>query len=136
LEVDAPILAKATLEGIAMDLADQIGLLAGGTVDIDEVRISGAGGRDRVGAQLRADIIGLPVRSVAPLDAGPTAAAALALAAALPGRSVEAAMAALLELGPTIEPRLDQHRVYREIGQQRRRLRADLAGSRPAAVER
>jgi xylulokinase len=127
LDIDAARLARGVLEGIALTVADRLAVLAG-IEPVSEIRVTGAGARDARWAQLRADVTGIPVRAVSPIEAGATAAAALALAAAVPGASVGSALDSLVRLGPIVEPRADQHRRYEEIRAKRALLRVALGG--------
>ncbi len=126
LDVDARQIARGVLEGIALTVADRLEVLAA-IEPVAEIRVTGAGAREHRWAQLRADVTGLPVRAVSPLDAGAAAAAALALAATIPGETVPTVLDSIVRLGSLVEPRPEQHRRYAEIRASRARLRGALA---------
>ena len=96
-------LARAFLEGVAFTIADQLELLRVGGARVDELRVSG--GDTRLGSWMRikADVLGIPVRTV-PGDAAVTGVAMLAGLGAGVYRDPAEAIARCVRLGPPIEP--------------------------------
>jgi xylulokinase len=70
-------LARAVLEGVAFAIADQIELLRVGGAPVTELRVSGGDTRLRSWTRIKADVLGIPVRTV-PGDAAVTGVAMLA----------------------------------------------------------
>jgi xylulokinase len=129
LDVDAGRLARAMLEGIALTVADRLEVLSE-IQSVSEMRVTGAGAREQRWLQLRADVTGVAVRGISPIDAGAVAAVALAMEATLPGASVGSALDSIVRLGPLVEPRPDHHGRYAEIRATRARLRSALTRPR------
>jgi xylulokinase len=126
LDVLAPGLARAVLEGIAFDVADAVDELASAGGRVDEIRISGGTAVDPRWIQLRADVLGLPITAVKPRDAGVAAAAALAWSATVGDRSIGEVLGRLVRHDPPVGPRPDHHERYLELRQRRSALSARL----------
>jgi xylulokinase len=119
-------LARALLESIAIGLADRLARLGRAGLAVDEVRVTGGGGRDRRWRQLTADVTGLPVRAVEPVDAGAMAAAALAATAVGLASDVSVAIARTIRIGPPVRPRPAHHATYRGTAQRSADVRSAL----------
>ncbi len=115
LDVDAGLLARAVLEGVAFDAADALDDLADIGLVVHEVRITGGGAADPRWVQLRADVLGVPIVGVLPRDAGVSAAAALAWTAVVGDAAVETVLARLVRHDPPVEPRGDRTEGYAEL---------------------
>jgi sugar (pentulose or hexulose) kinase len=70
-------LARAVMEGVAFAIADQLDLLRAGGAPPTELRVSGGDSRLRTWNRVKADVTGVPVRTV-PGDAAVTGVAMLA----------------------------------------------------------
>ena len=65
------MLARALMEGVAFAIADQLDLLRDGGAPVTELRISGGDSRLASWNRIKADVLGIPVRTV-PGDAAVT----------------------------------------------------------------
>ena len=70
-------LARAVLEGVAFAIADQLDLLRQGGAPVTELRVSGGDTRLGTWNRIKADVLGIPVRTI-PGDAAVTGVAMLA----------------------------------------------------------
>ncbi len=77
----APDICRALLEGCVYAARDVVDRLAGMGLPVDEVRVTGGGGRSSTWMQLKADVLGRPLRAV-PGEASAVGAACLAAVAA------------------------------------------------------
>lgn len=127
-------IARAMLEGVALDLAERLDRLAADGHRFEELRVSGGGARDGRWLQLKADVTGIPVRSVVPADAGTVAAAALAAQALGIRTSLAEAVDALHGPGFIFEPRPPVRAAYLEMAARRRALRSALGLQPPGRV--
>ncbi|HSS36904.1 MAG TPA: FGGY family carbohydrate kinase [Patescibacteria group bacterium] len=96
-------LARAVLEGVAFAMADQLDLLRAGGAPVIELRVSGGDTRLATWTGIKADILGIPVRTV-PGDAAVTGVAMLAGLGAGLYRDPAEAIARCVRLGPAREP--------------------------------
>jgi xylulokinase len=133
IDVDAPILARAVLEGIAFAAAEHLEALGRSGDVVEEVRITGGGRLDPAWLQLRADVLGVPVVAIEPPETGIAAAAALAWAGAVGDRSAAEHVAALVRPGPAIAPRRDVADRYAPMRARWRELRSALEASGTAS---
>jgi sugar (pentulose or hexulose) kinase len=77
LRHDRAVIARAMLEGVAFAIADQLDLLSAGGAPPSELRVSGGDARLTSWNRIKADVLGIPVRTV-PGDAAVTGIAMLA----------------------------------------------------------
>ena len=98
---DRPALAFAVAEGIALAVTAVLGELEEAGSPVGELRVGGGGARWRLAGQLKADLLGLPVRH---LDLDPAALGVAMLAASAAGLSGEAAIAAVLGRSLELRP--------------------------------
>ncbi len=98
-----PELARAMLEAVAFAIADQLDLLRAGGAEVTELRISGGDTRLATWSRVKADILGIPVRTV-PGDAAVTGVAMLAGLGANVYRDPAEAIARCVRLEPPVEP--------------------------------
>lgn len=126
--------ARALLEAVAIGLADRLARLDEAGLRVDEIRVTGGGARDRRWRQLTADVTGLPVRPVDPVDAGALAAAALAATAVGLAPDPPAAVARTIRVGPAATPRPRHHAVYRDVARRSADLRSALAALQPTVA--
>ena len=103
LRHDRAVIARAVLEGVAHTIRDQLELLRAGGAPPTELRISGGDSRLATWNQIKADVTGLPVRTI-PGDATVTGVAMLAGIGIGVYRDVDAAVARCVRPGPVIEP--------------------------------
>jgi len=106
-------LARATLEGVAYAYRDCLALMAGGGVPITEIHSSGGGARVALWNQIKADITGVPVMSVA-ADATSLGVALVAGVAVGLYSSVAEATDACVRIDQTYEPTTGLTDLYRE----------------------
>lgn len=115
-------MARAVLEGNAFAMRDVLDRLAALGAKSERVRLAGGGARSPLWAQMRADLMQLPVETLTASDASATGAAVLAAVTAAIYPDIAAAVAAL-ELRPeTVAPDTanaavydDAYRRYREV---------------------
>ncbi|HEU4672850.1 MAG TPA: FGGY family carbohydrate kinase [Candidatus Limnocylindrales bacterium] len=107
-------LARAMLEGAAFEIRDQLRLLAEGGAPATELRVSGGDTRLGTWNRIKADVIGLPVRTV-PGDAAVTGVAMLAGLGVGVYASAEEAIQRCVHPEPTIEPDARAARAYDEL---------------------
>lgn len=96
-------LARSILEGVAFAMADQLDLLRAGDAPVTELRVSGGDARLATWTRIKADVIGVPVRTV-PGDAAVTGVAMLAGLGAGIYRDPAEAIERCVRLSPPTEP--------------------------------
>jgi xylulokinase len=106
-------MARAMLEGVAFTIRGQLALLEAGGAPVSELRVSGGDARLGTWNRIKADILGIPVVTVAG-DAAVTGVAMLAGLGAGVYRDVEDAIARCVRWEATIEPDPAAHAVYDE----------------------
>ena len=107
-----PHMTRAVLEGVAFGLRDSFSLLqATGLGAVQQVRVSGGGGRSRLWRQILADVLGVELVTVNTVDAAAYGAALLAGVGAGIWESVTAACQATVRTGEAVQP--DPERVQR-----------------------
>jgi sugar (pentulose or hexulose) kinase len=124
------VMALAILEGVAYLIRDQLGLLTACGAPVDELRVSGGDTRIATWNRVKADVIGIPVRTV-PGDAAVTGVAMLAGLGAGVYASVEEAVARCVRLDPPIEPNAANRAIYDEGYQAFRDLMTATVVRRP-----
>ena len=107
-------LARAVLEGVAFAIRAQLDLLRAGGVPPTELRVSGGDTRLTTWNRIKADVTGLPVRTV-PGDAAVTGVAMLAGLGVGVYRDVEAAVARCVRPDSPLEPDPAARAVYDEL---------------------
>lgn len=122
-------MARAVLEGNAFAMRDVLDRLVALGAKIDHVRLAGGGARSTLWAQMRADLMQLPVEALTASDASATGAAVLAAVAAGLYPDVAAAAAALDLKAETIAPDAGRAAVHDEAY---RRYRTVFAALEPA----
>ncbi len=108
---DRAVLARAILEGVAFAIADQLDLLRAGHAPVTELRISGGDARLATWTRIKADVLGIPVRTF-PGDAAVTGVAMLAGLGAGVYRDPAEAIERCVRLSPAIEPDPRTHASY------------------------
>ncbi len=97
------VIARAVLEGVVFAIADQLDLLRAGSAPVTELRVSGGDTRLAGWTRIKADILDIPVRTVAG-DAAVTGVAMLAgIGVGVYGDSTEA-IERCVRFEPPIEP--------------------------------
>jgi sugar (pentulose or hexulose) kinase len=96
-------LARALLEGVAFAIADQLDLLRRGGAPVSELRVSGGDTRLATWTRIKADVLGIPVRTV-PGDAAVAGVAMLAGLGAGIYRDPAEAIARCSRSDPPVEP--------------------------------
>ncbi len=109
-----PELARAMLEAVAFAIADQLDLLREGGAAVTELRISGGDTRLATWSRVKADVLGIPVRTV-PGDAAVTGVAMLAGLGAGVYRDPAEAIARCVRLEPPVEPDPDAVATYTRV---------------------
>ncbi len=120
------VLARAVLEGVAFAIADQLDLLRVGGAPVTELRVSGGDTRLGTWTRIKADVLGIPVRTV-PGDAAVTGVAMLAGLGAGIYRDPAEAIARCTRTEPPIEPDAGARSAYDEALGAYRRLAASAA---------
>jgi xylulokinase len=131
LRHDRSFLARATLEGVALDIRSQLMLLAKGGAPANELRVSGGDARLVTWNQIKADVSGIPVTTI-PGDAAVTGVAMLAGLGVGMFRSVEDAISRCVRPDPVIEPNPALASRYDEAFERFRELLASSVVRRPA----
>ncbi len=103
LRHDRAVLVRAMLEGVAFAMADQLDLLRAGDAPVTELRVSGGDARLATWTRIKADVLGIPVRTV-PGDAAVTGVAMLAGLGAGVYRDPAEAIERCVQLSPATEP--------------------------------
>ena len=103
LRHDRAALARAVLEGVAFAIDDQLDLLRSGGAPVTELRVSGGDTRLASWTRIKADVLGIPVRTV-PGDAAVTGVAMLAGLGAGVYRDPAEAIERCVRLEPAVEP--------------------------------
>jgi xylulokinase len=122
-------MARAVLEGNAFAMRDVLDRLAELGARIDRVRLAGGGARSALWAQMRADLMQLPVETLTASDASATGAAVLAAVAAGLYPDHAAAATALQLQAETMAPDAGKAAVYDDAY---RRYRVVFAALEPA----
>ena len=137
LRHDRAALARAVLEGVAFAIDDQLDLLRSGGAPVTELRVSGGDTRLASWTRIKADVLGIPVRTV-PGDAAVTGVAMLAGLGAGVYRDPAEAIERCVRLEPAVEPDpatraayAEARAAYRELARSGavRRLRSGSAAA-------
>jgi xylulokinase len=104
LSTSRPDIVKAILESLAFEMRINLDYWGGAGIEVDELRAVGGGARSPRWLQIRADILGRPVRTLKVREAACLGAAILAGAAAGIYSSVDEGIARTVRLGQTYEP--------------------------------
>ncbi len=126
------VLARAMLEGAAFAIRAQLELLRSAGAPITELRVSGGDARLATWSRIKAEVTGLPVRTV-PGDAAALGVAMLAGIGAGVYRDAADAIARCVRTDPPIEPVPGAHAAYEEPYRAYRELAASQIVRRPAA---
>ena len=111
-----PDFARAVYEGVAFAARQALDLLLiSSTVTSDEIFCAGGGFRSAPWAQIRADVMGVPLRPLLAGEPGILGAATLASLGIDGHRSIADANEALAVYGPTVYPDPAQHKIYNEL---------------------
>jgi xylulokinase len=113
---------KGILEGLTFEMMVNLARLAEADVAIHELRATGGLARSDRMLQLKADMMGLPVSSLAVEEAGTLGVAILAGTACGLYTSLAEGVARLVKLRATFRPDPQQHRIYQEHFQRYQRL--------------
>ena len=120
------VLARAILEGVAFAIADQLDLLRQGGAPVTELRVSGGDARLASWNRIKADVLGIPVRTI-PGDAAVTGVAMLAGLGAGIYRDPAEAIARCSRSDPPIEPDPTVRAAYDDAAAAYRALAASAA---------
>jgi xylulokinase len=130
LRDDRSTLARAALEGVALTIRAQLGLLEQGGAPATELRVSGGDARLTTWNKIKADVTGLPVTTV-PGDAAVTGVAMLAgLGVGIYG-SMQDAIRRCVRPDPPIEPDAAVAATYADAFERFQALTASRAVRRP-----
>jgi xylulokinase len=130
LRHDRAVLARAMLEGVAFAIRAQLDLLRAGGSPPTELRISGGDTRLRSWNQIKADITGLPVRTI-PGDAAVTGVAMLAGLGVGIYRDVADAVERCVRPDAVIEPDRSRRALFDAAFDRHRALAASAAVRAP-----
>ncbi|MDP9482433.1 MAG: FGGY-family carbohydrate kinase, partial [Chloroflexota bacterium] len=133
LRHDRAALVRAVLEGVAFAIADQLDLLHSGGAPVTELRISGGDTRLASWTRIKADVLGIPVRSV-PGDAAVSGVAMLAGLGAGVYRDPAEAIERCVRLDPAVEPDPATRDVYADARAAYRELASSRAVRRRGSV--
>ncbi len=100
---DSASLAYSVIEGVALAVGNIIGVLQRAGCPLDELRCSGGGARHRLVAQIKADLLGVPVLRLQD-DATAVGCALLAASAAGLGAEADDAVSAVLRRAVQVAP--------------------------------
>jgi sugar (pentulose or hexulose) kinase len=106
--------AKAILEGLCFELRINRDRMTQAGIRLDDFVAVGGGAKSAAWLQLKADIMGRPIKTLAVREAACLGAGLLALAAAGAYASPEEAARAIVKTSDTYEPRQEQERQYEE----------------------
>jgi xylulokinase len=120
-------LARAVMEGVAFGLRDSVELLRG-MMELGEIRLAGGGAQSATWVAVLADVLDRPLRVAGTVEAAAHGAAMLAATGDGAFGSVAEACAAIVEVGPAIEPSGDAAR-YEETYAVYRSLYPELRGT-------
>jgi xylulokinase len=107
-------IAKAIIEGLCFELRINRDRMAQAGIRLDEFVAVGGGAKSAAWLQLKADIMGSPIRTLVVREAACLGAGLLALAAAGAYASAEEAARAIVRTRDTYEPRPEDRRRYDE----------------------
>ena len=113
---------KAILEGVTFEMMENLDHLGRAGVAITELRATGGLARSEQMLQLKADMMGLPVRSLAVSEAGTLGVAILAGAACGVYASLEEGVDRLVKLRGSYLPDSGKHQCYQELFRTYRRI--------------
>jgi xylulokinase len=113
---------RALMEGVTFEMLLNLEMLEKGGIHVRELRATGGGASSALWLQIKADITGLPVLSLANCEAGTIGAVMLAGCATGRYSSLTEASAALLKTGRTFLPDQGMHERYMEQYARYRRL--------------
>lgn len=131
LRHDRAVVARAILEGVAFAIRDQLGLLTRAGAKVTELRVSGGDTRLASWNRIKADVIGVPVVTVAG-DAAVTGVAMLAGLGAAIYRDVDDAITRCVHPSPPIDPDARIRATYDDCFAAWRELAASTVARRTA----
>jgi xylulokinase len=120
-------LTRAVMEGVAFGLRDSVELLRG-MMELGEIRLAGGGAQSATWVAVLADVLDRPLRVAGTVEAAAHGAAMLAATGDGAFGSVAEACAAIVDVGPAIEPSGDASR-YEETYAVYRSLYPELRGT-------
>ncbi len=120
------VLARSVFEGVAFAIADQLELLRRGGAPVTELRVSGGDTRLTTWTRIKADVLGIPIRTV-PGDAAVTGVAMLAGLGAGLYRDPTEAIARCSRSDPPVEPDPTVRAAYDDAAAAYRTLAASAA---------
>lgn len=112
LDTTAADLYRAAMEGVCYEMRLNLEALAGGGVTVPALRAAGGGARNRMWLQMKADILGVPVTSLATADTGTTGSAMLAGIASGVFRDLPHAAGVMVKEKETFYPRAEMRAAY------------------------
>ena len=130
LRHEGAVLARAVLEGVVFAIADQLDLLRAGGAAVAELRVSGGDTRLVSWTRIKADALGIPVRTV-PGDAAVSGVAMLAGLGAGVYRDPAEAIEQCVRLAPPVQPNPTTRGAYDEARAAYRELASSAAVRRP-----
>ncbi len=122
--------SKALLEGLCFELRANLDTMQEGGIRVDEIVAVGGGARSDRWLQLKADILGRPIRTLRCREAACLGAALLAGVAAGPGRTLDEAVTAAVAMDREYLPRparvaqyAERYALYRQLHPALRQLK-------------
>lgn len=117
---------KACIEGNCLEMMLNAELLEQSGTRVENVTCAGGGSRSAMQLQIKADVMGLPVKKLRQLESGTIALAMLGAVACGDYRTLEDAAAQFVGIERTFEPDAKKHEIYMEKYQAYKRMYAGI----------
>lgn len=113
---------RACMEGVVYEMMLNMEYLKEAGVQIKMLHATGGGAKSKVWMQMKADMLNIPITTLATSDAGTVGSAMLTGIATGCFKDLEEAREAMVETCETYQPRPDMHEKYRAVYERYRRL--------------
>ncbi len=108
-------MARAVMEGVALEIRDMLQQWRDAGLDADSFRIGGGATRSKLWNQIQADIYGRPVETLKVSESTGLGAALMGGVGAGPFGSIQEAVEALVHVDQRIDPRTDRRARYEDL---------------------
>jgi len=122
-------MARAVLEGVALEIRDIMQVWYDAKVPVDLIRLGGGATKGALWNQIQADVYGRPVQTLRVGESTVLGAALLAGIGAGIFKSQEEGLQAMVEVTGELQPNMENHKVYEELYQAYRAAYDGLAKS-------
>jgi len=122
-------MARAVLEGVALEIRDIMQVWYDAGVPVDLIRLGGGATKSPLWNQIQADVYGRPVQTLKVGESTVLGAALLGGIGAGIFKSQEEGVEAMVEVTGQLEPNMTNHKVYEEMYQAYRKAYEGLASS-------